>query len=196
VIGILPITRLVGAIAVLYAGCVAVIVALIWKFGNEPTLWSSVGIAFSRATALNLALLLMVYVGWKWLWSSFPILNTLIFPNISGSWKMLIHWQKADGNGITRASAVIKQDLLRISMEVSSKDSDSETLMAHPKRDPESGRPMLYYVYRVVPKNIDPDAGQAYEGSAILKLSNTGINELSGNYFTSRQTKGYFELTR
>jgi SMODS-associating 2TM, beta-strand rich effector domain len=68
--------------------------------------------------------------------------------------------------------------------------------MAHPKRDPESGRPMLYYVYRVVPKNIDPDAGQAYEGSAILKLSNTGINELSGNYFTSRQTKGYFELTR
>ena len=109
---------------------------------------------------------------------------------------MRIHWQKADNNGVVRANALIKQDLLRISMEVSSEDSDSETLMAYPKKDPESGRPVLYYVYRVVPKNIKADAGASYEGAAILKLSNLGLNKLSGNYFTSRRSMGYFELTR
>jgi hypothetical protein len=196
VISILPITRLVGIVAVSYATCTAIIVGLIWRYSEEPTFWSSAGIAVSGATALNLFLLLIIYVGWKWLWSWFPMLDTLVFPNINGSWRMLIHWQKADGNGIIRANAIIKQDLLRISMEVSSRDSDSETLIAYPRRDPESGRPILYYVYRVIPKNINPNTGPSYEGAAILKVSNSGMNELSGNYFTSRQTNGYFHLTR
>ena len=195
-IGILPITRLVGIVAVSYAACIAAIVTLIWKFGEEPSFWSSAGIAVSGATVLNLLLLLMIYVGWKWLWSCFPILNRLVFPNINGSWRMLIHWQKVDNSGTIQAKAIIKQDLLRISMEVFSRDSDSETLIAYPRRDAESGRPILYYVYRVIPKNINPDPGPSYEGAAILKLSNSGMNELSGNYFTSRQTNGHFRLTR
>jgi SMODS-associating 2TM, beta-strand rich effector domain len=155
-----------------------------------------VGIAFSGATTLNFALLLMIYVGWKRLWSWFPVLNTLVFPDINGSWKMRIHWQKADASGIARARAFIKQDLLRFSMEVSSEDSDSETLIALPRRDPESGRPLLYYVYRVVPKNIKAEAKPSYEGAAILRLSHSEKGEFSGNYFTSRWTTGHFELTR
>jgi hypothetical protein len=107
-----------------------------------------------------------------------------------------VNMTKPDDNGVVHASAVIKQDLLRISMEVSSRDSDSETLVAYPKRDPESGRPILYYVYRVVPKSIGPDPGHSYEGAAIIKLSNERVDQLSGNYFTSRQTNGYFHLIR
>jgi hypothetical protein len=109
---------------------------------------------------------------------------------------MSIHYQNAENSGFVTAKAQIKQDLLRISMEVFSRDSDSETLIALPKRDPESGRPILYYVYRVVPKNIKVEAGLSDEGSAILKLSNASHNRLSGNYFTSRRTTGHFELSR
>jgi hypothetical protein len=39
-------------------------------------------------------------------------------------------------------------------MEVRSVKSDSQTLMAQPKKDQESGRPILYYVYLVTPKAL------------------------------------------
>jgi hypothetical protein len=196
VISILPVTRIIGIVAVFYAACVAVVVALIWKFGDQPTLWSSVGIAFSGVTVLNALLIFLIYIGWKRIWAIFPELNRLVFPDLNGSWKMNIHWQNAEGNGFVAARAQIKQDFLRISMEVFSRDSDSETLIALPKRDPESGRPILYYVYRVVPKNIRVDVGASYEGSAILKMSSTRYDRFSGNYFTSRRGAGHFELSR
>jgi hypothetical protein len=195
-ISILPITRIVGIITVWYAACIAAVVALIWKFADQLTLLSSVGIAFSGATVLNALLLFVVYIGWKKIWSMFPGLNRLIFPDLNGLWNMSIHWQNAEKSGFVTATAQIKQDLLRVSMEVFSRDSDSETLIALPKRDPESGRPILYYVYRVVPKNIKVDAGSSYEGSAILKVSNASYDRLSGNYFTSRRGTGHFELRR
>jgi hypothetical protein len=40
------------------------------------------------------------------------------------------------------------------------------------------------------------DAGSSYEGAAFLKLSNSGDDGFSGNYFRSRWTTGHFELTR
>jgi hypothetical protein len=120
----------------------------------------------------------------------------LVFPDLNGEWTMTIHWQGTEKYGIVPARAHIKQDLLRISMEVFSHDSDSETLTVQPKRDPESGRPILYYVYRVIPKNVGNNGGGSYEGAAILKLANSGSDQWSGNYFTSRQTLGHFELSR
>jgi hypothetical protein len=196
VISILPIVALVRTIAVVYAAIVAAFVALIWKFSDDPSLWSSVGLAFSGATALNLVLLGIAYLAWKRVWTRFPALNRLIFPDMNGSWDMLIYWQSAEKSGVKNARALIKQDLLKISMEVSSEDSESETMTVVPKRDPVSGRPILFYVYRVIPKNIANDAGPSYEGAAILKLSNSGDDGFSGNYFTSRRTTGHFELTR
>ena len=162
----------------------------------KPTLRSSIGIAISGATLLNVVLLFLVTIGWKQIWSLFPALNRWVFPDLNGEWQMMIHWQGTETSGIVPAKAQIKQDLLRISMEVFSRDSDSETLIVYPKRDPESGRPILYYVYRVVPKNIKQGVGGSYEGSAILRLSSSGKDRWSGNYFTSRQTLGHFELSR
>ncbi|MGY3582595.1 hypothetical protein ACVIGB_008338 [Bradyrhizobium sp. USDA 4341] len=195
-ISVLPLARIIAIIAVSYAACVAAIVALVWKWGDQPTVWSSVGIAFSGATALNVLLLFLIYVGWKRIWAMFPKLNRLVFPDLNGDWTMNIHWQNAERSGFVVARAHIRQDLLRISMEVFSRDSDSQTLIALPKKDPESGRPILYYVYRVIPKYNKVDAGSSYEGSAILKISNAGPDRLSGNYFTSRQGTGHFDLSR
>jgi hypothetical protein len=79
---------------------------------------------------------------------------------------------------------------------VNSPGSDSETLAVMPKRDPESGRPIVFYVYRVIPKKTTASAGDAYEGSAILKIRSAGADYLGGNYHTSRHTTGHFELRR
>lgn len=109
---------------------------------------------------------------------------------------MKIHWASANGSGVINAIATVKQSFLSISMEVASKDSDSETLVALPKKDPESGRPILFYVYRVVPKRKGTQSCAPYEGSAMLKFEDERIETLSGNYFTSRRTEGHFELKK
>jgi len=82
-------------------------------------------------------------------------------------------------------------------MDVEAEGSDSQTLVAKPKRDEETGRAVLYYVFLTTPKhkaNFDVEA--PYRGTAILKLSLKGKRILNGNYFTSRKTVGHYELTR
>jgi hypothetical protein len=64
------VTRIIGIVAISYGDCVAVVGALIGKFGDQPTLWSSVGIAFSGGTALNALLFFLIYFGWKRIWKS------------------------------------------------------------------------------------------------------------------------------
>lgn len=195
-ITLLPLNRVVVVISVFYGVLIAIIVSIVAQNSAALHLYNNVKIAFAGATALNLVLLLVIHFGWKWLWLRFPILNTALFPNLNGTWSMKIHWVGDDRDGEVDASAVIKQDFMRISMEVTSPQSHSETLIAQPKKDPESGRPILYYVYRVVPKRVGAQSGEPYEGSAILRFSTSTFDSLSGNYFTSQHTTGHFVLTR
>ena len=193
-INLIPLRTLFVYIAIFYGICVACFLSIMWS--PETTTVNAISVAFSGAGLLNLCIFVMVYIGWKFLWKIFPVLNDLIFPDLNGNWKMKIHWIRDSRSGTVIANAFIRQDLLKISMEVLSQDSESETLLAKPERHSESGRPMLYYIYRVFPKQNNLAAGQPYDGAAILKFDQTGPISLKGNYFTNRQTKGYFELTR
>ncbi|WP_321853400.1 Cap15 family cyclic dinucleotide receptor domain-containing protein [Paraburkholderia tropica] len=195
-ITLIPLPRIIVMIAVGYATIVAALVAFSWGILAHPSLLGSLKIATTLGTVLNALLIIMISAAWRKVWQRFPKLNMWLFPDLNGSWAMTIHWQGPDKEGEVNALAVIKQDFIRMSMEVTSDRSESETLMAHPKKDPESGRPLLYYVYRVVPKMIDGESTHSYEGAAILKFSDNGAGQLSGNYFTSQKTKGRFSLTR
>lgn len=188
--------RVISIIAVGYALLVVLGLLMYRAFDPELATWSAIKIVFSGALALDLALLVVVHFMWRWLWGKLPFLNTFLFPDLNGRWKMEIHWVSTETAGTVSAIATIRQDFLRISMEVVSDGSDSETLMARPKKDPESGRPFLYYVYRVVPKQMDANAGSSYEGAAILKFNSEQSHCLRGNYFTSRKTVGHFLLQR
>jgi hypothetical protein len=196
-IGLLPIGRAIALISVVYAAFIALIVAVSWKFGDQSqTIWGSIGIAFSGATVLQVSLTGLFYFGWRHLWRWIPILNRILFPDIGGEWNIEIHWRRQGNGGVVKAEATLKQDFLRVSMEVRSSDSDSQTLIAQPKKDSESGRPLLYYVYMVNPKAVGPNPGQPYYGAAILKFSEKGGGELSGNYWTTQRTVGHFRLSR
>jgi len=194
-IGLLPISRVIALVSVVYAVLITLFVAISWKFGDQ-TIWGSIWLAFSGATALQYALMAWVYFGWRRLWRCIPALNHLLFPDIGGKWKIEIHWQRRGQEGVVDGEATVKQDFVRISMEVRSLKSDSQTLIAQPKKDPESGRPLLYYVYLVTPKAKGGDSGAPYHGAAILKFFETGGGELSGNYWTSQNTSGHFQLSR
>lgn len=170
--GLLPIGRVIALTSVTYAFFVALAVALSWRFGgHSQTIIGSVGFAFAGATALQLSLMGWFYFGWRRLWQWIPAMNRFLFPDIGGEWQMKIHWRRHGHEGMLDADAMVRQDFLKVSMEVRSHDSDSQTLIAQPKKDPESGRPLLYYVYLVNPKTIGAKSDGPYYGAAILKFS-------------------------
>lgn len=193
-INLLPISKVISGVAVSYGVLVSII---LWcTFDSSTSLMTSIGVALGGATVLNLLFVGLFFIGWKWLWSKFPILNELLFPDLSGEWEMKIHWSGGGETGIAKGVAHIKQNFIKISMEVETDKSESETLYAIPSKDSASGRAILYYIYRVIPRQVNGNCSSSYNGSAILKLNHEGLNSLKGNYFTSQQTKGFFELSR
>jgi hypothetical protein len=194
---LLPIGQVIRLVSVVYAGLIALAVAISWRFGDHSqTVWGSVAFAFSGATILQLVLMGWFYFGWRRLWRWFPALNRLLFPDIGGEWNIEINWQRKDENGVVEAEATVTQDFLRVSMEVRSPKSDSRTLIAQPEKDSKSGRPQLYYVYQVTTKAVGLNPSRTYYGAAILSFSEVGGGQLSGNYWTTAETCGHFRLSR
>jgi nucleoside phosphorylase len=116
------------------------------------------------------------------------------FPDISGEWAMEIHWHRGGAAGKLDATAFIRQGFQSINMAVRSTGSDSHTIVAQASRD-ETGGAVLHYMYEVEPRAIGSDAQGPYKGAAILRFYPEN-EELSGNYWTSRLTKGHFKLNR
>jgi hypothetical protein len=194
---LMPIGRVISVIAAVYAVLICALFAIDLKLGNPSrATWASLRFAISGGTVLQAALMLWFYFGWRYLWRWFPPLNRLLFPDIGGDWAITIRWRGGGNQGVVRARAVIRQDFLKVSMEVRSPQSESQTLIAEPKKDAESGRPILYYVYLVVPNATGTGPALSYNGAAILKFDDVAGGRLHGNYWTSKETSGHFELTR
>jgi hypothetical protein len=194
VINLLPLTKVITAIAMLYAILTSIILFFVYDTDSGAT--EGIIISIKGAAILNIFLLGVVYFGWRWLWKKIPFLNKLLFPDLNGEWDMTIHWRWDGKEGVAQAIAHIKQDFLKMSMEVASEDSDSSTLLAKPQKDSESGRAILYYIYRNTPKFKNGNQSLPYVGTAILKLNHTNLDLLGGNYYTDRSTTGYYELKR
>ncbi|MCU7368976.1 hypothetical protein N5E15_20570 [Pantoea stewartii] len=194
-INLLPIGKIVSSIAVIYA---TVCCLILWAVYDEYTTFTTaLSIASGGSFLLNAILAAIFFFGWRKIWQRFPKLNDLLFPDLNGTWDMIIHWEWEHKKGTSHASATIRQSFLSIGMDVEADDSDSQTLMAKPIKDTETGRPALYYVFLTTPKHKADFVAQApYKGTAILKLNLDGQQVLNGNYFTSRKTVGYYELTR
>lgn len=194
-IGLLPLGRVITTIAVIYASITGLI---LWVAYDDATSFTyALSIAIGGSTILNVSLLGAFYLGWQRLWASFPQLNSLLFPNLNGIWDMEIHWEREGKDGTSQARAYIKQDFLKLGMDVEARDSDSQTLLAVPKKDSETGRPLLYYVFLTTPKHrVGMGSPEPYKGAAILKVGGGGKDYLQGNYFTSRKSTGHYELRR
>ena len=196
-IRILSIGRIVTLIAVVYAILVIVCSTIISQFGDGAwDAWGIIKFALSGAAVLEGMLMVWMYFGWRWLWRCVPALNRWVYPDIGGEWNITINWQGEGRQDVVEAKAIIRQDFLRMSMEVISDKSDSETLIAEPRKVQESGTPFLYYVYLVTPRLVDEEAGSPYFGAARLRFFDDKGEELSGNYWTSKRTSGHFRLSR
>ncbi len=194
-INLLPIWKIISRISVIYATVCGLI--LLGIYDENTTFMTVLSVASGGLFILNTIVISIFFFGWRKLWQWFLKLNNLLFPDLNGTWDMVIHWEWEDKKGTSHAQATIKQDFLKIGMDVEADDSDSQTLVAKPKKDTETGRPELYYVFLTTPKHKAGFGPQdPYMGTAILKLNLNDKDVLNGNYFTSRKTVGHYELTR
>jgi hypothetical protein len=144
-ISLLPLRGAITYVAIVYSILSVLILYFTWPTDNTQTVYSSIKVALSGSGALSLLLFFVFAYAWRGIWRLAPWLNTTFFPDLNGKWDMRIEWNRGGKSGVAQAIATIRQDFLRISMEVNAGDSDSETLLAQPRKDAESGRPVLYY---------------------------------------------------
>lgn len=190
-INLLPITKLIAWVAGLYAVMVVLISALIEASGLVSIETSLKGVA-----VLNLVLLGLAVRGWRSVWHYIPKLNDWVFPDLNGKWTVQIQWNWDDKSGEKTAIAFIRHSLLKVSIELSSDESESETLMVVPHKDAQSSRPGLYYIYRNVSNAGAAKKQDPHIGAAILKISQESNDVLRGNYFTDRSTNGHYIMRR
>jgi len=190
---VLPFKILATIFAMLY-----IFIFLIYQHFSELDL-NSFGNLYSISSK-SLTIFGLIITGftlsWRCIWKIIPILNEVVFPDLNGVWHIDIHWNNGTNNGIAVGTAVIKQSLVKMSMEISTNTSYSETLMIKPRKNNESDRPSLFYIYRNTPKIITTSNPGSYLGTAILNLSLNSESKLSGNYFSERNTQGHFNLTK
>lgn len=194
-LSLLPIGVITRWVALSYVLCA---IGAAWVLRHDVGAWDPGFVlkTFSMVlSAFTLLILLLGYFGWRWLWQWIPLLAN-IYPDLNGYWDLTISWSRKGKCGEVVAKAIIKQNLFRISMEVEAPDSESRTLSAVPKKDPESGRAALHYIYLVTPHAKQGKSSVPYHGAAILAVSGVDLQTLAGNYWTSHQSDGRLSLTR
>ncbi|MCP4935792.1 MAG: hypothetical protein GY927_16690 [bacterium] len=190
-INLFPITKVISWVAGIYAVAVVLISVLLGVSGV-----ASLETAFKGVAVLNLVLLGLAIGGWRLVWRWLPKLNDWVFPDLNGKWMVEIHWNWGKNSGEKTATAFIKQSLLKVSIELSSDESESETLMVVPHKDGQSSRPGLYYIYRNVGVSGAAKKQDPHIGAAILKIGQESNDLLRGNYFTDRSTNGQYTMRR
>lgn len=194
-LSVLPLRSITRVLGLAY---IAVVIGLAYLLKPNISAWSLSHIWSVGSTVLGgfiLGIPLVASFGWRVLWRRVPYLQR-IYPDISGEWDVAIQWSRNGSEGTVSARATVRQDLLRISMELEAPDSDSRTLSAVPKKDPESGRATLHYMYLVTPHATTGKAWGAYHGAAILDFSAVDVSRLAGNYWTSHLSSGRLTMTR
>lgn len=163
---------------------------LLQSFSSRTLPLTTVG---GIASWIALFFIFSLTTGWivRPLWSSARFFNGALFPDLNGTWEGEI--TTAD-NKIIHARAVIRQTLLLVQIDIHTETSKSLTLETTPAT--ESGQHKIYYLYRSIPKR--PDWAE-YKGSTIFDIRSVTEGteqklELSGTYFTSRQTVGRTRL--
>ncbi|EKO3466616.1 hypothetical protein KW530_12835 [Vibrio fluvialis] len=197
-ISLLPLTKMFSLFAVLSLLIVSGASYLL-SFAGIDT-YSDLRLLGMIGFALELFLVFLFSRGWRTFWKYIPALNQWVFPDLNGEWDAQIDWNWKDGNkvktGTKEGSVVIKQSLLKFSVDLMTDESESSTLVVKPFKEGESEQPAFYYMYRSESKTPDIEGYSEHKGAAVLKVPHGTLNTLSGNYFTNRNTYGRYTFKR
>ncbi|ARE85379.1 hypothetical protein ROSMUCSMR3_03933 [Roseovarius mucosus] len=139
---------------------------------------------------------------WRKLWGFFPQLNSWVFPDLNGRWQTEIHsniavmaahhldFASTDPqtiNTLVPGQFEIVQNWFRlfIRFDADDKYSTSNTLVVEPRKDRESGRFTLTYVYKNETSAPQPTDEQFHFGAAHVEID-PNFKSMRGCYWTNR----------
>jgi hypothetical protein len=137
-----------------------------------------------------------VFVNWFWKWKLFyPWLVQT--PNLSGEWEGDIksNWKK-DELDLIPIEVSIKQSFFHIQVRIKTNESRSHSIGASFDIDKARGLQQLFYSYLNTPKSGIRDRSDIHYGSTLLNFEGFKVNEMEGEYWTSRETTGEIHLKR
>ena len=138
----------------------------------------------------------MVFI--KWLWRLKLFYPWLVqVPNLSGNWEGTIksNWDKGKGDPIP-IKISINQSFLNIQIRIKSDESRSFSIGSSFDIDKDRGQQQLFYSYLNTPKPGVRNRSEIHYGSALLIFEGYDVNEMDGEYWTSRETTGEIRIKR
>lgn len=131
---------------------------------------------------------------WKW-----PLINGWIVkqPVLAGTWRITIYsdWINPDtGKKIDHIPGYlfIRQSFTHLSLKMVTAESGSESISSNFNSE-ENGTYKLVSVYRNIPKARVRGRSEMHHGTLLLSIASLG-NEIEGEYWTDRNSKGSIEL--
>lgn len=153
--------------------------------------------AFSSTVAINI-ILWMIFTNWAWKFKIFyPWL--IPFPNLSGEWEgHLISSYLKDGKPLPPipTKVTIGQTFFNVQVQIQTGESKSFSTGASFDIDSERGLHQLFYSYLNTPKPSVRDRSEMHYGTTRLEFKGFNVDELEGEYWTSRKTTGELHLKR
>jgi hypothetical protein len=149
----------------------------------------------STTISINI-IIWMIFISWAWKWKMFYswLVQT---PNLSGIWKGKIKSNWNDGKTKSIPTEItIKQDFFNISIKIKTEESVSHSISSSFNIDKDSNVQQLFYSYLNTPKAGIRESSAIHYGSTLLNFDGFKVNEMTGEYWTSRETTGEIELKR
>jgi hypothetical protein len=146
----------------------------------------------------TLPLLLLAFDWWIWAWPGVSLLTKR--PDLRGTWKGVIQstWQgdeRASGLGVIHGYIMISQTFTGLRLRLFTPESQSVTLMALLKREPDEHH-MVSALYRNTPRQLVRSHSSIHHGGLLLEIGGERFDKLSGSYWTDRQTSGEIQFHR
>lgn len=147
----------------------------------------------STTITINLVIWLG-FIKWAWKWKIFyPWL--VPFPNLSGEWKGHIKSNRKEKNSIL-TDISITQTFFHIQIKVKTSESSSYSIASSFDIDKDRGLQQLFYSYLNTPRSGVRNRSEIHYGSARLNFNGFKVNEIEGEYWTTRETTGEIKIRK
>ena len=185
----------------------AIVVSVLLIFGilflikvglNHPTLKEMFQLV---PTTVTIELVLVgLFTKWIWKWK---ILHPwfVVKPDLSGRWEGKLHYIWTDKDGVRNegdrdTKVTIIQSFNHIVVKLRTIESTSRSVAASFDIDEHRGISDLYYTYINEPKVTIQDRSKIHYGTTRLTFDLHHPTTLTGEYWTSRDTKGIMSLSK
>lgn len=157
----------------------------------------SIKVLENISTTISINIILWAFFvscAWKWKFFHSWLVQT---PNLSGVWKGEIktNWEDAKEE-IIKIEIKIKQSFFHIQVKINTEESSSYSLSASFDIDKERGHQRLFYTYLNTPKSGVRNRSAIHYGSALLNFDGFNVEEMEGEYWTSRESSGEIKLKK